>query len=182
MANKPWLDKYASGIAANVDYQKYQSLHQFLQESFEKYKDLVAYTSMGKEMTFHEIEVSATYLAAYLQSRGLNPGDKVAIVLPNVLQFPIAAYAVLKAGLVLVNTNPLYTAHEMKHQFLDSEARAIIILENFAAEFEKIAAETNIDVIITTQVGELLGSIKGAMVNFVVRYIKKMVPRHNLVN
>ncbi len=182
MANKPWLDKYASGIAANVDYQKYQSLHQFLQESFEKYKDLVAYTSMGKEMTFHEIEVSATYLAAYLQSRGLNPGDKVAIVLPNVLQFPIAAYAVLKAGLVLVNTNPLYTAHEMKHQFLDSEARAIIILENFGAEFEKIAAETNIDVIITTQVGELLGSIKGAMVNFVVRYIKKMVPRHNLVN
>src|SRR5690554_2006742 len=182
MANKPWIDKYASGIAANIDYKKYDSLHQFLQESFKQYKNHVAYTSMGKEMTFHEIEVSATYLAAYLQSRGLVPGDKVALVLPNVLQFPIAAYAVLKAGLVLVNTNPLYTAHEMKHQFKDSEAKAIIILENFAAEFEKIAAETQIDVIITTTIGELLGTVKGTMVDLVVKHVKKMVPRHHLVN
>lgn len=182
MANKPWLDNYASGVAANIDFEKYNSLHQFLKESFEKYKDLVAYTYMGKEMSFHEIEVTATYLAAYLQSRGLVVGDKVAIVLPNVLQFPIAAYACLKAGLILVNTNPLYTSHEMKYQFQDSDVKAIIILENFAAEFEKIAAETNIHVIITTKVGELLGPFKGMMVNFVVRYIKKMVPRHNLVN
>lgn len=182
MANKPWIDKYASGIAANIDYEKYNSLHEFLQESFARYKNHVAYTSMGKDMTFHEVEVSATYLAAYLQSRGLVPGDKVALVLPNVLQFPIAAYAILKAGLVLVNTNPLYTAHEMKHQFLDSEVKAIIILENFAAEFEKIAADTNIDVIITTTVGELLGSIKGTMVDLVVKHVRRMVPHHNLVN
>lgn len=182
MSNKPWLENYASGIAANVDYKKYNSLHEFLKESFEKYKSNVAYTFMGKEMTFHETEVSATYFAAYLQSRGLVAGDKVALVLPNVLQFPIAAYAILKAGLVLVNTNPLYTAHEMKHQFKDSDAKAIIILENFAAEFEKIAGDTDIDVIITTQIGELLGSVKGFMVNFAVKYIKKMVPSHNLVN
>src|SRR5690554_2548685 len=182
MANKPWIDKYASGIAANIDYKKYDSLHQFLQESFKQYKNHVAYTSMGKEMTFHEIEVTATYLAGYLQARGLVPGDKVALVLPNVLQFPIAAYAILKAGLILVNTNPLYTAHEMKHQFQDSEVKAIIILENFAAEFEKIAASTNIDVIITTTVGELLGSVKGTVVDLVVKYVRRMVPRHNLVN
>ena len=182
MANKPWIDKYASGIAANVDYEKYNSLHEYLQESFASYKNHVAYSSMGKDMTFHEIELTATYLAAYLQSRGLVVGDKVALVLPNVLQFPIAAYAVLKAGLILVNTNPLYTAHEMKHQFQDSEVKAIIILENFAAEFEKIAAETNINVIITTSVGELLGSIKGTMVDLVVKYIRRMVPGHNLVN
>ena len=182
MANKPWIDKYASGIAANVDYEKYNSLHEYLQESFANYKNHVAYSSMGKDMTFHEIELTATYLAAYLQSRGLVVGDKVALVLPNVLQFPIAAYAVLKAGLILVNTNPLYTAHEMKHQFQDSEVKAIIILENFAAEFEKIAAETNINVIITTSVGELLGSIKGTMVDLVVKYIRRMVPGHNLVN
>src|SRR5690625_7656719 len=108
---------------------------------------------MGKDMTFHEVELSATYLAAYLQSRGLKEGDKVAVVLPNILQFPIAAYAILKAGLVLVNTNPLYTAREMKHQFKDSGAKAIIIMENFAAEFEKIAADTDIEVIITTKIG-----------------------------
>lgn len=182
MANKPWIDKYASGIAANINYEKYNSLHEFLQESFEHYKNHVAYTSMGKDMTFHEVEVSATYLAAYLQSRGLVPGDKVALVLPNVLQFPIAAYAILKAGLILVNTNPLYTAHEMKHQFQDSEVKAVIILENFAAEFEKIAADTNIDIIITTTVGELLGSIKGTMVDLVVKHVRRMVPHHNLVN
>src|SRR5690606_3319049 len=182
MSNKPWIDKYAAGVAVNVDYQKYDSLHQFLKESFEKYKNHVAYTFMGKEMNFHEIEVSASYLASYLQSRGLVAGEKVAIVLPNVLQFPIAAYASLKAGLILVPTNPLYTAHEMKYQFQDSEVKAVIILENFAAEFEKIVAETSISVIITTTVGELLGPIKGTMVNFAVGYIKKMVPRHNLVN
>src|SRR5690625_7678866 len=100
---------------------------------------------MGKDMTFHEVELSATYLAAYLQSRGLKDGEKVAVVLPNILQFPIAAYAILKAGLVLVNTNPLYTAREMKHQFKDSGARALIIMENCAAEYEKSAACTDIE-------------------------------------
>lgn len=182
MPNKPWLEIYASGIPANVDFEKYDSLHQFLKESFEKYRNNIAYKFMGKEMTFHEVEVSATYFAAYLQSRGLVPGDKIAIVLPNILQFPIAAYAAFKAGLVLVNTNPLYTAHEMKHQFKDSDAKAIVILENFAAEFEKIAAETDISVVITTKIGELLGTFKGMVVNFGVKYIKKMVPSFNLVN
>lgn len=182
MSNKPWLENYASGIAANIDYEKYDSLHQFLKESFEKYKKNVAYSFMGKEVTFHEIEVSATYFAAYLQSRGLVAGDKVALVLPNILQFPIAAYGILKAGMVLVNTNPLYTAREMKHQFMDSDAKAIVILENFAAEFEKIASDTNIDVVITTSIGELLGPLKGMLVNFGVRYIKKMVPAYTLIN
>ncbi|MBY5956527.1 AMP-binding protein [Membranicola marinus] len=182
MSNKPWLEIYASGIPANVDYEKYDSLHQLLKESFDKYRDNVAYTFMGKEMTFHEIEVSATYFAAYLQSRGLVPGDKIAIVLPNILQYPIAAYAAFKAGLVLVNTNPLYTAREMKHQFVDSDAKAIVILENFAAEFEKIAAETDISVVITTKIGELLGTFKGMLVNFGVKYIKRMVPNYDLVN
>ncbi len=207
MPNKPWLENYASGIAANVDYEKYDSLHQFLKESFEKYKKNVAYSFMGKEMTFHEVEISATYFAAYLQSRGLVAGDKVALVLPNVLQFPIAAYGVLKAGMVLVNTNPLYTAREMKHQFSDSDAKGIVILENFAAEFEKIIGDTNIDVVITTTIGELLGPefekiigdtnidvvitttigellgpLKGMIVNLGVKYIKKMVPAYTLMN
>src|SRR5690625_7120000 len=102
---------------------------------------------MGKDMTFHEVELSATYLAAYLQSRVLKEGDKVAVVLPNILQFPIAAYAILKAGLVLVSTNPLYTAREMKHQFKDSGSIAIIIMENIAAEFVKISADQDIHVL-----------------------------------
>lgn len=182
MAKKPWLNIYASGIAGKVDYEKYNSLHEFLQESFKEYKDNVAYSQMGKEMTFHEVELSATYLAAYLQSRGLKEGDKVAVVLPNILQFPIAAYAILKAGLVLVNTNPLYTAREMKHQFKDSEAKAIIIMENFAAEFAKIAADTDIEVVITTSIGELLGAVKGKVVDFAVKYIKRMVPKFELIN
>lgn len=182
MGKRPWLNIYASGIAGNIDYEKYNSLHEFLQESFGQYKDNVAYSQMGKDMTFHEVELSATYLAAYLQSRGLKPGDKVALVLPNVLQFPIAAYAVLKAGLVLVNTNPLYTGREMKHQFKDSGAKAIIIMENFAAEFEKIAAETDIEVIITTTIGELLGAVKGRVVDAMVKYVKRMVPKNTLVN
>lgn len=182
MSNKPWLENYASGIAANIDYERYNSLHELLQSSFEKYKNNVAYKMMGKEITFHEVEVSATYLAAYLQSRGLIPGDKVAVVLPNILQFPITAYALLKAGLVLVNTNPLYTSREMKHQFKDSDAKAIVIMDNFAAEFEKIAADTDIDIIITTSIGELLGAVKGAVVDFAVKYIRKMVPKNTLVN
>ncbi|WP_236980437.1 AMP-binding protein [Membranihabitans maritimus] len=181
MANKPWLENYPTGVAANIDFSQFNSLHEMLQKSFAKFKDKVAYKCMGKEMTFHEVEITATYLAAYYQSRGLMPGDKLAILLPNVLQFPIAAYAALKAGLVLVNTNPLYTSHEMKHQFTDSEAKGIVILENFAAEFEEIIDKTDIRVVIRTSLGELLG-VKGRLVNFVVRNFKKMVPKYNLTN
>lgn len=181
MANKPWLENYPSGVAANIDVNAFGSLYDFMHASFQRFAKQTAYTCMGKQMTYHEIEVASTYFAAYLQSRGLVAGDKVALVLPNILQFPIAAYAVIKAGMVLVNTNPLYTSHEMRHQFKDSDAKGLIILENFAAEYEKIAAETDIKVVIRTSVGELLG-LKGHLVNFVVRTIKRKVPKYELTN
>lgn len=137
---------------------------------------------MGKELTFGEVDRLANDLGAYLQSRGLQPGDKIALMMPNLLQYPIALFAALRAGLVIVNTNPLYTPREMLHQFNDSGVKAIIIAENFGANLQKILPETGINTIITTSIGEMLGTVKGSIVNFVVRKLKGMVPPYQLPN
>ncbi len=178
---KPWLQHYPAGIPANIDPTQYTRLLDMLEESFEKYRDSPAFVFMGKTLTFGEVDRLSTQFGAYLQSRGLEPGDRIALMMPNMLQYPIALFGALRAGLVLVNTNPLYTPREMKHQFVDSGAKAIIIAENFASQLQQIMAETPIKTVIVTSIGEMLG-MKGWIVNFVVRHVKKLVPAFNIPN
>lgn len=177
-----WLKNYASGIPANIDPEQYCSVVELVDEVFRKYKNKPAFSCMDKVMTFAELDKMSNSFAAYLQSRGLNPGDKIALMMPNLLQYPIALFGSLRAGLVVVNTNPLYTAHEMKHQFVDSGVKAIVIAENFAANLQKIIGETQISTVIVTSIGEMLGFFKGSIVNFVVRNVKKMVPSYSIPN
>ena len=181
MQSKPWLAHYPPGVPAEIDPTQYGSLLQMIVESFEKYAGLPAYVSMGKTLTFREVDQLSNDFAAFLQSRGLQPGDRIAMMMPNLLQYPIALFAALRAGLIVVNTNPLYTPREMKHQFTDSGVRAIVICENFAHHLEEIIGETKIELVITTSIGEMLG-LKGLLVNFVVRHVKKMVPAFSIKN
>ncbi len=179
---RPWLSHYPTGIPANIDPDAYACLTDMLEETFDKYRKKVAFSCMGKEMTFDQIDKQSQQFGAYLQSRGLEKGDKIALMMPNMLQYPIALFGALRAGLIVVNTNPLYTPREMHHQFTDSGAKAIVIAENFAANLEKIVADTGIKTVILSSIGELLGTVKGAFVNFAVRNIKRLVPKHNLQN
>ncbi len=178
---KPWLSKYPAGVPANINPDQYSSLVAMIDETLKEFASRPAFSCMDKTLTFSEIDVKSRQFGAYLHSRGLEPGDKIALMMPNLLQYPIALFGALRAGLVVVNTNPLYTPREMRHQFADSDAKAIVICENFAANLEQIIADTGIKTIITTSIGELLG-FKGIIVNAVVKYIKKMVPKYNLPN
>jgi len=180
--NRPWLANYPSGIPANIDPDTYSGLVDMFEATFKKFKNKTAFSCMDKGMTFAELDQWSNQFGAYLLSRGLEPGDKVALMMPNMLQYPIALFGALRAGLVVVNTNPLYTPREMEHQFTDSGAKAIIIAENFAANLEKIIDKTSIKTVIVTSIGELLGAFKGRMVNFVVRKVKRMVPSYNIPN
>ena len=179
---RPWLKNYPKGVPANIDTDAYPNLVSMLQESFSRYSDRPAFSCMGKTITFSQLDRLSAQFGAYLLSRGLEPGDRVALMMPNLLQYPIALFGALRAGLIVVNTNPLYTPREMLHQFNDSGAKAIVIVENFAANLQKILPETQIKTIIVTSIGELLGFPKGAIVNLVVRKIKKMVPAFNIPN
>ena len=179
---RPWLKNYPPNMPVNINAEAYPNLLAILEETFEKYRYKNAFACMGKEMTFDEVDKASRNFAAYLHSRGLEPGDKLAIMMPNVLQYPIVLFGALRAGLTIVNTNPLYTPREMKQQFTDSGAKAIVVLENFAANLEEIISETSIKTVIITSIGELLGGLKGGITNFVVRHIKNMVPKFNLAN
>ena len=179
---KPWLENYPSGIPANIDPDKYATIIEYLDETCKKFKKKSAFAFMGKEITYGQLDQMSTIFGAYLQSRGLKPGDKFAIMMPNVPQYPIAIFGALKAGLVVVNTNPLYTPREMEHQFNDSEAKGILILENFASKLETILPNTCLDVVLTTSIGDMLGGLKGPLVTFAVRHIKRMVPKYKLDN
>ena len=179
---RPWLKNYPANMPANIDADAYPNLLAILEETFKKYRYKRAFTCMGKEMTFDEVDRASRNFAGYLHSRGLEPGDKIAIMMPNTLQYPIVLFGALRAGMTIVNTNPLYTPREMKHQFTDSGAKAIVVMENFAANLEEIIGETQIKTVIVTSMGELLGGLKGIIVNFVVRRIKKLVPKFNLAN
>ena len=168
MEERPWLKNYPSGIPANIDPDAYPSLVALIVETLNKYGKKPAFACMGKEITFNDVNIYSENFAAYLQSRGLEPGDKIALMMPNMLQYPIALFGALRAGLVVVNTNPLYTPREMEHQFTDSGAKAIVIAENFAANLEKIVHKTSIKTVIVTSIGELLGMFKGSVVNLLV--------------
>lgn len=182
-ADFPWLKKYPPGVNHEINLYDYSSLVELMETSFSKYADRVAYENMGGKLTFAEVDRLSRNFAAYLQNElKLKKGDRIAIQMPNLLQFPIAFFGALRAGLIVVNTNPLYTPREMEHQFKDSGAVAIVIVANFANNLEKILANTSIKHIIVTQLGDMLGGVKGALVNFVVKYVKKMVPSYSLPN
>lgn len=182
MDARPWLKNYPKGLPANIDVDKYPNLNAFITEAMQKFSKQPAFYCMGKSLTYGEVDKMSTHLGAYLQSRGLRPGDRVAIMMPNSLQYPITLFACIRAGLVVVNTNPLYTPREMLHQFTDSGVKGIIIVENFASHLQEILGKTEIDTILLTSIGEMLGPIKGPIVNFVVRSIKRMVPKFELPN
>jgi long-chain acyl-CoA synthetase len=175
-----WLKSYPAGVPADVDVAQYPSLVALLEEAFTKYRDLPAYVCMGATLTYGQIDDLSKALAAWLQGQGLKPGDRLALMMPNVLQYPVAMAAALRAGLIIVNVNPLYTARELAHQLRDSGAKAIVILENFGATLQKALAETSIERIVVTGIGDLMGFPKGLVTNFVVRRVKKMVPAFNL--
>jgi long-chain acyl-CoA synthetase len=183
MKDFAWFKSYPAGTPHEVKLYEYNSVTEIFEESSAKYKEKVAFENMGVTLTFGEVDELATNFAAYLQNElGLKKGDRIAIQMPNLLQFPVAFIGALKAGLIVVNTNPLYTPREMEHQFKDSGAVAIVILANFACNLEKIIANTSIRHVIITELGDMLGGFKGALVNFVVKNIKRMVPAYRLPN
>lgn len=180
MTDRIWLKSYPPGVPADIDVNQYASMVDMMEESFKKFADRPAYSFMGKEQTYRQVDELSQTFAVYLQSLGLTKGDRVAIMMPNVLQYPIAVAGILRAGYTLVNVNPLYTARELEHQLKDSGAKAIVILENFAATLEKCLAATPVKHIVLCAMGDQLGLLKGALVNYVVRNVKKMVPAFNL--
>ena len=180
--DKIWLKSYPGTVPAEINLDQYGSLVQLLDESFAKYAARNAFVCMDKFMTFGELDVHSRRMAAWLQSRGLERGARVAIMMPNVLQYPIAIAGILRAGYTVVNVNPLYTPRELEHQLNDSGSEAIIVLENFAATVEQVLARTRVRHVVVASMGEMLGGLKGALVNFVVRSVKKLVPAYRLPN
>lgn len=177
---RPWHQHYPSGMPTEVDTSAYQSLAGMLDEAFSTHRDRPAFVCMDQALSYGEVESASRALGAWLQAHGMKPGDRVAIMLPNVLQFPIAAAAILRIGCVVVNVNPLYSARELQHQLLDSGAKAIIILENFSATLEKVLPDVGIEHIIVTSIGDMFKFPKDALVNFLLRHVRKMVPRWEL--
>ena len=180
MSDFPWLKSYPDFVSPTTEIN-YQNIVEIYDQSIKNFGDNVAYKNMDVELTYKEIDKHVNSLIWFFQNKtNLKKGDKVALQMPNLLQYPVAIFACLKAGLVIVNTNPLYTADEMLHQYKDSGAKAVIIVENFAFNLEKILSQTGIETVITTTIGDLLGGLKGSIVNFVIRKIKKMVPSYSL--
>jgi long-chain acyl-CoA synthetase len=180
MADRIWLKSYPPGVPADLPPSPYGSLVALMEESFQKYAARPAYSFMGKVMSFGETDRLSLAFAAYLQGLGLAQGDRVAVMMPNVPQYPVVVAAILRAGFVVVNVNPLYTARELEHQLKDSGSKAIVIIENFASTLAKCIAATPVQHVILCAMGDRLGLLKGALVNFVVRNVKKMVPEFAL--
>ena len=174
--DKPWLKQYPPGVPAEVCTDTFGSLLALMDDAFRRHGDRPAFELMGRQLSFTELDDHSRALAAFLQSRGLVRGDRVAVMLPNVLQYPLAVAAILRAGLVVVNVNPLYTARELAHQLRDSGARGIVILENFAATLQEVLDDVPVAHVVVAAMGDLLGRIKGTMVNHLVRSVKKLVP------
>ena len=174
-----WLKQYPPGVPADIDASQYTSLVQLLDESFAKFADRKAFICMDKSITYRDLDEMSVALAAYLQSKGLQQGARVALMMPNVLQYPVATSAVLRAGYAVVNVNPLYTPRELEHQLKDSGAEAIIVLENFATTVQQVLSKTAVKHVVIASMGDMLG-LKGMIVNLVVRRVKKMVPPYSI--
>ena len=180
MTERPWLRSYPEGVPADIDETQYASLAALMDESFERFADRTAYSFLGKDIGYAEVGRRSRELGAYLQGLGLVKGDRVAVMMPNCPQYPIAVAAILRAGLVVVNVNPLYTPRELEHQLQDSGARTIVIMENFAATLQQCLASTPVKNIVIGAMGDRIGLLKGMVVNYVVRNVKKLVPAYTL--
>ena len=178
--SRPWLAEYPLGVPVDIDTSAYSSLVDLLDQTFTQFADRTAFTMMGRDMTFAELDQASKALAVYLQKIGLQRGDRVAVMMPNILQYPIAAMAIVRAGMVLVNVNPLYTARELEHQLKDSGAKAIFIVENFAHTLEMCVGHTDVKHVVVAAMGDRMGLVKGLVMNYVVRHVKKLVPAYNL--
>lgn len=178
-ADKPWLSSYPQGVAYEIGASPYQSIADLILTACKKYGPRPAFTCMDKSLSYQELDEKSAALAAWLQSRGLNKGDRVAVMMPNILQYPIAFTAILRAGYTVVNVNPLYTPRELEHQLNDCGAKAIIILENFAHTLEKVLPNSSVKHVVVASMGDMHG-LKGTLINFVVRHVKKMVPAWNI--
>ena len=177
---RPWLAHYPEGVPAEIDVNQYASVAAVVEEAFERFRQRPAFASFGKILSYGQIDEMSRQFAGYLTGvLKLKQGDRIAIMMPNVLQYPIALFGALRAGLVVVNTNPMYTARELRHQLEDAGAKAIVVLDNFAATLQQVVAETHVEHIVTTGIGDLLGA-KGAVINFVLKHVKKMVPPFEL--
>ncbi|MGJ7491150.1 long-chain-fatty-acid--CoA ligase [Variovorax sp. ZT4R33] len=180
MTDRPWLGSYPPGVPADIDPSQYNSLVGLMDESFSKYADRTAYSFMGTDVSYASVDRHSRAFAGYLQGLGLVKGDRVAVMMPNCPQYPIAVAGILRAGLILVNVNPLYTPRELEHQLQDSGAKAIVIMENFAATLQHCLASTPVKHIVLGAMGDRLGLLKGSLVNYVVRKVKKLVPPYQL--
>ena len=180
LTDRPWLKSYPPGVPADIDASQYPSLVKLMEEGFAKFSERTAYSFMGKDISFGQTDEMSKALGAYLQSLGLAKGDRVAIMMPNCPQYPVAVAAILRAGYVVVNVNPLYTPRELEYQLKDSGSKAIVIIENFAATLEACISRTPVRHVVLCAMGDQLGWFKGALVNYVVRNVKKMVPAFTL--
>ena len=178
---RPWLSSYPAGVPAEIDLEQFPSIVSVLESSFQQFRDKPAYSNLGKVLSYDEIDRLSRQFAAYLLGElKLKKGDRVAIMMPNCLQYPIATFGILRAGLVVVNHNPLYTARELRHQLQDSGAKAIVVLDNFGHTVQEVLADTEVKQVIATGLGDMLGFPKGAIVNFMLKHVKKMVPDYSI--
>jgi len=180
---KAWIKSYPAGVPEEVPTPPFRSIRELFEHSFAEFPDNASYTNMGRTLSYAELNQLSMQFACYLQQTlGLTRGERVAIMLPNILQYPVAMCGIFRAGLVVVNVNPMYTARELKHQLKDSGARCLVILENFASTLEEVIADTAVDFVVTTGIGDLLRWPKGTLTNLVLRYVKKAVPAYHLAN
>ena len=181
--DRPWLNSYPDGVDADIDINKYSSVVEIFEKSVAQFGDQPSFSNFGKTLSYNEFAQATSCVAAYLQNTlGLTKGDRVAIMMPNLLQNPVSIFGVLRAGLTVVNTNPLYTARELRHQLKDSGAKAIIVVENFASTVEEVLDDTDVEHVIVTKMGDMLDFPKSLVINLVVKYLKKMVPSYSLPN
>jgi long-chain acyl-CoA synthetase len=180
VAARPWLAHYPAGVPADIDSKRYRSCVELFDEAIARFGDRDAFACMGQRLTYRDLDRLANQFAGWVQARGLARGARVAVMMPNVLQYPVAILGILRAGCVVVNVNPLYTPRELEHQLVDSGAEAIVVLENFAATLEQVVARTQVKHVVVSGIGDLFRFPKGALVNFVVRHVKKMVPAFEL--
>ncbi|MEO1963405.1 MAG: AMP-binding protein [Cycloclasticus sp.] len=181
--DRPWLNSYPKGVSTDIDISKYSSVVEIFEKSVKEFGDKPSFSNFGKTLSYNEFAQATTSIAAYLQNTlGLEKGDRVAIMMPNLLQNPVSIFGVLRAGLTVVNTNPLYTARELRHQLKDSGAKAIIVVENFASTVQEVLDDTGIEHVIVTKMGDMLDFPKSLVINLVVKYLKKMVPDFSLPN
>jgi len=177
---KIWLKNYDPRVPADIDPDRYSSIVDIFEQSIEKYSSNVSYINMGKSITFAELDGLSRDFAAYLQNAGLKKGDAVAIMMPNLIQYPVALFGILRAGMTVVNVNPLYTPRELKHQLADSNAKAIVIVENFACTLSEVIKDTAVETVLLTSIGDMLSPLKKVVTNLVLKYVKKMIPAYDL--